>query len=120
MDKDSFLFWSPRRKESPSYTGDALSNVWRQLCLSLGILDDRGRPPRIHDLRHSFIVEALQRWYGQGKNVPNKLIYLSYYVGHVSLASTHYYLQFTPHLRETANRRFHQCVTPLFEEGGIR
>jgi len=120
VEKESFLFWGPRRKESPTYTGDGLSNAWRQLCLTLGILDEQGRPPRIHDLRHSFIVEALQRWYGQGRNVPNKLIYLSYYVGHVSLASTHYYLQFTPQLRETANRRFHQCVMPLFEEGGIR
>jgi integrase/recombinase XerD len=120
MQKESFLFWSPRRKESPTYRGDGLINAWRQLCLSLGILNEHGRPPRIHNLRHSLIVEALQRWYRQGKNVPNKLIYLSYYVGHVSLASTHYYLQFTPQLREAANRRFHRCVTPLFEEGGIR
>jgi len=50
----------------------------------------------------------------------NKLMHLSSYVGHVSLASTHYYLQLTPQLREAANQRFHQCVTPLFEEGGIR
>ena len=50
----------------------------------------------------------------------NKLMQLSSYVGHVSLASTHYYLQLTPQLREAANQRFHQSVTPLFEEGGIR
>jgi integrase/recombinase XerD len=118
--KESFLFWTPRRTESATYTGAVLSDAWRQLCLTVGILDVRGRPPRIHDLRHSFIVEALQRWYAQGKQVQNKLIYLSSYVGHVSPASTHYYLQFTPQLRDATSRRFHQRVTPLFENGGIR
>ena len=83
------------------------------------VLDERGRPPRLHDLRHSFIIERLQHWYAQGEQVPNKLIYLSFYVGHVSPVSTHYYLQLTPQLREAANRRFHQSVTPLFEEGGL-
>jgi integrase len=118
--KESFLFWRPRRTESSTYTGDALSNAWRQLCLSVDVLDERGRPPRLHDVRHSFMTEALQRWYAQGKQVRNKLIYLSSYVGHVSPASTHYYLQLTPQLRDAANRRFHQYVMPLFEEGGLR
>jgi site-specific recombinase XerD len=119
-EKESFLFWSPRRTELPTYAGDGLSNAWRQLCLMVDLLDERGRSPRIHDLRHSFIIEALQRWYAQGEQVTNKLMHLSFYVGHVSPASTHYYLQLTPQLREAANQRFHQCVTPLFEEGGIR
>ena len=120
VEKESFLFWSPRRTESPNYTGDGLSNAWRQLCLSVDVLDKRGRPPRLHDIRHSFMTEALLRWYTQGKPVRNKLIYLSSYVGHVSPASTHYYLQLTPQLRDAANRRFHQYVMPLFEEGGLR
>src|SRR6266446_946713 len=120
VEKESFLFWTPRRTESPTYTGDGLSNAWRQLCLSVDVLDERGRPPRLHDIRHSFITEALQRWYAQGKQVRNKLIYLSSYVGHVSPASTHYYLQLNPQLRDAANRRFHQYVMPLFEEGGLR
>ncbi len=120
LEKESFLFWTARRTESATYTGAVLSDAWRQLCLTLGVLDERGRPPRIHDLRHSFIVEALQRWYAQGKQVSNKLIYLSSYVGHVSPASTHYYLQFTPQLRDATSQRFHQRVTPLFEEGGVR
>ena len=117
---ESFLFWSPRRSASPGYAGDGLTNAWRRLCLTVGVRDERGRPPRLHDLRHSFMLERLQQWYAEGEQVSNKLIYLSCYVGHVSPASTHYYLQLTPQLREAASRRFHQCVTPLFEEGGLR
>jgi integrase len=119
-EKESFLFWSPRRSGSPGYAGDGLTNAWRQLCLTVGVRDERGRPPRLHDLRHSFILERLQQWYAEGEPVSNKLIYLSCYVGHVSPASTHYYLQLTPQLREAASRRCHQCVAPLFEEGGLR
>lgn len=62
VEKESFLFWSPRRTESPTYAGDGLSNAWRQLCLMVDVLDERGRPPRLHDLRHSFIIERLQHW----------------------------------------------------------
>ena len=120
VDKESLLFWTPRRTESPTYAGDGLSNAWRQLCLTVDVLDERGRPPRLHDLRHSFIIEALQRWYAQGKQVPNKLMHLSVYVGHISPASTHYYLQLTPQLRDAASQRFRQTVTPIFEEGGLR
>ncbi len=119
-EKESFLFWSPRRTQCPAYAGDGLSNAWRQLCLMEDVVDERGRPPRLHDLRHSFIIERLQHWYAQGDTVSNKLMHLSVYVGHVSPASTHYYLQLTPQLRDAANRRFHQCVKPLFEEGGLR
>jgi integrase len=116
---ESFLFWTPRRAASSTYTGDGLSNAWRQLCVSVNILDERSRPPRLHDIRHSFIIEALQRWYRQGKQVQDKLIYLSAYVGHASPASTHYYLQLTPQLRDLANRRFQRYVMRLFENGGL-
>lgn len=119
VEMESFLFWSSRRTGSTTYAGDGLSNAWRQLCLTLDVLDERGRPPRLHDLRHSFILERLQQWYAQREQVSNKLIHLSCYVGHVSPASTHYYLQLTPQLREAANRRFHQCVAQLFAEGGL-
>lgn len=51
-EKESFLFWTPRRTELPTYAGDGLSNAWRQLCLTVAVLNQRGCPPRIHDLRH--------------------------------------------------------------------
>jgi len=53
-----------------------------------------GRLPRIHDFRHSFAVNAMLRWYRSGVEVQSKLPFLSAYMGHVSIASTHYYLHF--------------------------
>ncbi len=51
------------------------------------------RPPRVHDLRHSFAVQAGARWYRQDVDVQVQLPKLSMYMGHVSIESTAYYLR---------------------------
>jgi integrase len=94
--------------------------VWRRLCVSVKVLNAQGHPPRLHDLRHSFACNALQRWYTQGADVQTKLPHLATYLGHVSAVSTYYYLQLTPELRQSASQRFHQRFSPLLTaEGGV-
>ena len=88
-------------------------------CVSAKVLDANGHPPRLHDLRRSFAVNALQRWYAQGLDVQAKLPHLATYLGHVSPVSTHYYLQFTEELRHSASQWFHQRFASLFTAGGI-
>jgi integrase len=60
--------------------------------------------PRIHDLRHSFAVNTLLRWYREGVAVDARLPSLSTYLGHVSPASTYWYLIATPELLQRAER----------------
>lgn len=116
--KDSFLFWTGRRwKEKKGYTATSLVDNWQQLCLSAGVLDERGRPPRLHDLRHGFMIRALARWHKRGEDAQTKLSHLATYVGHASPASTHYYLQLTPPLSEAASRRFHKYCAVVLEGG---
>lgn len=116
---DAFLLWSNNRlARMNAYSAPALADNWRQLCLATGLLDQRGRPPRLHDLRHSFAVAALHRWYQQGVDVQSKLPHLATYLGHVSPVSTHYYLHLTPDLQQDANQRFHQYANPLFKSNG--
>mgnify|MGYP002078595675 CR=1 FL=1 len=67
-----------------------------------------GRPPRVHDLRFSFVAHALLRWYNAGINVQAKLPALSAYLGHVSVASTQYYLTFLDSVGQAACDRFDQ------------
>ena len=69
-------------------------------------------------LRHSFAVNALQRWYTQGADVQAKLPHLATYLGHANAAST-YYLKLTPALRGSAGERFHQHFAALFSAGGL-
>ncbi len=118
---DAPLLWSNNPVTSrKTYSTTALADNWRLLCIAAGVLDERGRPPRLHDLRHSFAVAALSRWYEQGADVHNKLPYLATYLGHVSPVSTHYYLHLSSGLSHAASRRFHQYVHRTCEPGDLQ
>ena len=109
---------SPCSGHETAYCAHALTDNWQLLCLTAGVVDGRGRPPRLHDLRHSFAVTALDRWYRQGVDVSNKLPHLATYMGHVSIASTHYYLRLSPELGQWASQRFHHYAGRIFTPGG--
>lgn len=64
-----------------------------------------GRPPRIHDLRHSFAVATLIDWYRADADVAARLPRLSSYLGHAAPEATYYYLQATPDLLALAAER---------------
>jgi integrase len=54
--------------------------------------------PRIHDLRHTFAVRALEGAPTRTLLVGRHMRALSTYMGHVSIVSTYWYLRATPHL----------------------
>lgn len=64
-----------------------------------------GSRPRIHDLRHSFTVHTLIGWQRDGVDVASRLPVLSTYLGHVSPASTYWYLSAVPELMQLAAKR---------------
>jgi integrase/recombinase XerD len=100
------------------YTGMGLGHGFRQLLMTSGIRTPEGRRPRIHDLRHTFAVHALVRWYRTGADVQAKLPLLATYMGHVSIVSTAYYLAFIEPLRALASARFaHHCGALVRAEG---
>ena len=57
-----------------------------------------GRRPRIHDLRFSFAVRALETCPEGRDNVGRHMLALSTYMGHTHIRYTYWYLQATPHL----------------------
>jgi integrase/recombinase XerD len=117
MAPETLLMWSGHWA-SAGYADTSLCVLWHQLCASTQLRTIQGHPPRLHDLRHSFAVNALQRWYAQGADVQAKLPHLAAYLGHVSAASTHYYLKLTPELSQAASQRFHQHVGAQLTAGG--
>lgn len=68
------------------------------------------RSPRVHDLRHSFAVGTLLRWYREGLDPAVRLPHLSTFLGHINPAATAVYLTITADLLEEANRRFSAFV----------
>lgn len=53
---------------------------------------------RVHNLRHSFAVHNLNKWYVNGKDLYNKLPILMTYMGHNDISSTEYYLRMIPEI----------------------
>jgi integrase/recombinase XerD len=66
--------------------------------------------PRIHDLRHSFAVTTLLRWYQDGGDVAAQLPLLSAWLGHADPASTYWYLTGTPELLALAATRLETSI----------
>ena len=68
--------------------------------------------PRIHDLRHTFIVRRIVQWQAQGMDVDQAMLSLSTYVGHASVSNTYWYLSAVPELMAVAAGRFASFVKP--------
>jgi len=71
--------------------------------------------PRVHDLRHSFAVRALLRWYREGADPQAHLLHLSTFLGHVSPSSTAVYLTITHELLDEAGERFERFASIAVE-----
>jgi len=68
--------------------------------------------PRIHDLRHTFAVTTLTRWYADGGDVAARLPLLSTWLGHADPAGTYWYLTGTPELLALAAARLQPSPGP--------
>ncbi len=95
-----------------------VSQTFHALVPQLGLRVPPGcSPPRVHDLRHSFAVGTLLRWYRSGVDPDAGLLQLATFMGHVDLSSTAVYLQITNALLLEANQRFEAFAQPVFVEG---
>lgn len=67
--------------------------------------EPQSRGPRLHDLRHSFAVNTILRWYRTGEDVERMLPTLSTYLGHSKVRDTYWYLSACPELMGEAASR---------------
>jgi integrase len=98
-------------------TFTAICGTFHRLCdqLKLPILSGASRP-RVHDLRHSFAVGTLLRWYREGIDPSTRLLHLSTFLGHADPASTAVYLTITPQLLAQAGWRFERFAGEKLRE----
>ena len=75
--------------------------VFVTLARQLGFRGEQGTPgPRLHDLRHSFAVRALESCPHDSHAVAHHMAALSTYLGHSDIAHTYWYLEATPVLMQ--------------------
>lgn len=83
-----------------------VQDTFRQLTQQAGLTPrPSGCRPRLHDLRHSFVVAGLLDAYRAGDDVQLTLPVLSTYLGHVDPVHTYWYLSAAPELLALAGQR---------------
>lgn len=110
---DAPLLVTWRKSGLRAYSHAGLGEAVGRLFERAGIRTLGGRVPRVHDMRHTYAVHALLRWYHQGVDVQTKLPALATAMGHVSIASTAYYLAMLAPVAEAASERFARHCDPL-------
>jgi integrase/recombinase XerC len=92
--------------------GSTLQSVFTGLRRSLGWRARGDHPkPRIHDLRHTFAVRRVQRWYEDGVSIEQAIFWLCTYLGHGKITDTYWYLTGVPELMAVAGHRFEAFAT---------
>jgi len=106
--KASHFFVSDRGTPMKKVT---VQMTFARLRRRIGLRDDaQGRTPRLHDLRHSFAVKTLVRWYREGLDVEQQVPILSTYLGHSRMVHTYWYFSATPELLGAACRRLEKSM----------
>jgi integrase len=106
-DESSFFVSTRGRRQGKDLSERQVHRVFADLRQKLG-WRNRGahHAPRIHDLRHTFVVHRILRWHAQGVDSDQAMLSLSTYVGHAMVTNTYWYLSAVPELMAQAAGRF--------------
>ncbi|MEE9926340.1 MAG: tyrosine-type recombinase/integrase [Brucella anthropi] len=116
LDPRSGLFWHEQRGDR--YTKQAVAWLLVDVIRRAGLKPPRGRTgPRLHDLRHSMVVNRILEWYEAGINPQDRLPFLATYLGHRDINSTLVYITVTQDLLHHANERFRVLGAPCLNIG---
>lgn len=99
----SFFVLRGGQRLHPQYPERVFIGVQRRIGMRDPALHSRG--PRLHDLRHTFAVNTILRWYRAGEDVERLLPTLTTYLGHSKVRDTYWYLSTCPELMGEAATR---------------
>jgi integrase/recombinase XerD len=117
-DPQSGLFWHD--EGNGRYTSAAIAWLLVDIIRRAELKPHSGRTgPRLHDLRHSMVVNRILQWYRSGINPQDRLPFLATYLGHRDITSTLVYITVTQELLQEASERFRvvgaRCLDPVQE-----
>lgn len=101
-DPDAFFLSDAGARPSPDAVRKWFGRV-RHIC---GLdRETLGRSARLHDVRHSFVLRTLLRWYRDDADVQAQLPLLSTFLGHSNPQDTYWYIENAPELLTLAAER---------------
>jgi len=118
QEPQSALFWHDQGNDR--YTSAAIAWLLVDILRRAELKPQSGRTgPRLHDLRHSMVVNRILQWYRSGMNPQDRLPFLATYLGHRDINSTLVYITVTQDLLQEASERFRvvgaRCIDPVQE-----
>lgn len=120
QDPQSGLFW--QAQGSGRYGSAAIAWLIVDVIRRAGLKPGTGAGrtgPRLHDLRHSMVVNRMLQWYRSGINPQDRLPFLATYLGHRDINSTLVYITVTQDLLQEASERFRvvgaRCIASVQE-----
>lgn len=109
-----------RTKKNKRYAQNSIFCRYKDFLSMAGIPRlSSGGFPRIHDLRHTFAVHALESLIAQGIDVHSGLPYLMNYLGHRQMRHTEYYLRLTSSSYESITNTMAPLYTCLFPKEAV-
>ena len=108
-----FFVGSRGRRRGQPLSTHQVDRVFAQLRAQLA-WPNRGAhsSPRVHDLRHTFIVRRMLAWHEEGIDIDQAMLSLSTYVGHAMVTNTYWYLTAVPELMALAASKFESRMSP--------
>lgn len=88
-------------------TQGTLQRTFVGLSRTVGLRNaDSSSGPRLQDLRHTFAVATMIRWYREDVDVESRLPHLATWLGHTSIAESYWYLSAVPELMQLSAQKF--------------
>lgn len=107
MDETPFFMGTRGRRRGHGLLLRQVSRVFAGLRNQLGWANRGAHDhPRIHDLRHTFVVRRVMLWHAQDVDIDQAMLALSTYVGHAAVTNTYWYLTGVPELMAMAAEKF--------------
>lgn len=106
-----FFVGSRGRRRGEQLSARQVDRVFAGLRTQLG-WRNRGahHAPRVHDLRHAFVVRRILAWHSNGIDIDQAMLSLSTYVGHAMVTNTYWYLSAVPELMALAAKKFESTM----------
>lgn len=113
IDGDNYIFVNSENKRISAYM---IRKYYREL-LEESVIPVRydGKRQRLHDLRHTFCVNALKQMEDKGFDLYTSTSVLSVYLGHKSITETEYYLRLVKDEAEKCQEEIKNYTTGLYE-----
>ena len=105
----------PKKHLNPSTTSIKMELFW----MKTGRYVEGGKKPTVHSLRHTYVVDRINRWIADGKNVDQMMAYLAMFLGHANPDGSDYYyhtsLAATVIVRDITHARTKRIIPTIYK-----